>query len=322
MRRSIIPFTLLAAFTLLFDLMFWQEELGLNLVLFHVLIGVAAVVVHRPSWSGVPLRVVTAGTLLCGAMVLFNGSGTARVAFCLSFMAFLGLVLQPAIRSLPAALSTGMANLGTGIFAAFFQLPKFKLKGKKRKTSPMAYLAMSIIPLVAALIFFGLFAGANPKFGALADNLMEAVDQFLLNLFGEISLPRVMFIIFGGLLACGVLFSLPVRMFRIWEKDSDERLDRGKLRARRRKKLKLAPTRIRGIQEEYRVALMLVALVNVLALVNNVIDISWIWFGFEFDPGFNLSQFVHEGTWLLVASILLSMAIMFYFFRGNQNFYR
>ncbi len=59
-----------------------------------------------------------------------------------------------------------------------------------------------------------------------------------------------------------------------------------------------------------------------MLLANNLIDIDWIWLGFEIPENFSLTQFVHEGTYLLILSILLSMGIMLYFFRENQHFFR
>jgi len=61
--------------------------------------------------------------------------------------------------------------------------------------------------------------------------------------------------------------------------------------------------------------------VNALLLVVNAVDIAWVWFGFTVEEGFSLKQFVHEGTWLLILSILLSMAILLHLFRGNLNFH-
>jgi hypothetical protein len=66
---------------------------------------------------------------------------------------------------------------------------------------------------------------------------------------------------------------------------------------------------------------VLLVLVNLLLLVVNVLDIQWLWFGFEVPEDFDLKQFVHEGTWTLIFSILLSMVILLYLFRRNQNFY-
>jgi len=56
-----------------------------------------------------------------------------------------------------------------------------------------------------------------------------------------------------------------------------------------------------------------------LRLIINLIDIWWVWLNFEWD-GEYLKQFVHEGTYLLILSIIISLAISIYYFRGNINF--
>jgi hypothetical protein len=45
------------------------------------------------------------------------------------------------------------------------------------------------------------------------------------------------------------------------------------------------------------------------------------WFNFEWE-GQYLKQFVHEGTYLLILSIIISIILVLYYFRGNLNFYR
>ncbi|MFH2094728.1 MAG: DUF4173 domain-containing protein [Bacteroidota bacterium] len=75
-----------------------------------------------------------------------------------------------------------------------------------------------------------------------------------------------------------------------------------------------------ALKNEYRRAAILVVSINLLVIVLNIIDINWIWFNFEIREGMDLQQLVHEGTYLLILSILLSMGIILFFFRGNLNF--
>jgi len=76
------------------------------------------------------------------------------------------------------------------------------------------------------------------------------------------------------------------------------------------------------LKNEFRIGLMMIILVNILLLLINIIDISTIWFNFNYTPEFDLKQFVHEGTYFLILSILLSIGIMIWFFRRNLNFYK
>ena len=53
----------------------------------------------------------------------------------------------------------------------------------------------------------------------------------------------------------------------------------------------------------------------------NYTDIRYVWLDFEFEGVGSLSQFVHEGTYLLILSILLSKGFIIFYFRKNLNFY-
>ncbi|MEJ7660344.1 MAG: DUF4153 domain-containing protein [Hymenobacter sp.] len=55
-----------------------------------------------------------------------------------------------------------------------------------------------------------------------------------------------------------------------------------------------------GLRREWLMAVAVLGLVNALLLAVNIIDINWLWFGFEPAPGFDLAQFVHEGTYVLI----------------------
>src|SRR4029078_3225426 len=55
---------------------------------------------------------------------------------------------------------------------------------------------------------------------------------------------------------------------------------------------------------------------------SNCVDITYVWFGFTYNNDINLSEYVHEGTGLLIFSILLAMVLLLFFFRGNLNFYK
>ena len=77
-----------------------------------------------------------------------------------------------------------------------------------------------------------------------------------------------------------------------------------------------------ALKNSNTVGLISLALLNLLLLVVNIIDITYIWFGFKFDKDVNLYKMIHQGTDTLIISILLAMSILIIFFRGNLNFYQ
>ncbi|MCX6249457.1 MAG: DUF4173 domain-containing protein [Bacteroidetes bacterium] len=75
-----------------------------------------------------------------------------------------------------------------------------------------------------------------------------------------------------------------------------------------------------ALKNEYKAGVFLLLILNLILLILNLIDISWVWFNFNWE-GQYLKQFVHEGTYLLIISILISIILVLYYFRGNLNYY-
>jgi hypothetical protein len=76
-----------------------------------------------------------------------------------------------------------------------------------------------------------------------------------------------------------------------------------------------------SLKKEYLSAFLLFVMLNLLLLVVNFIDIKWVWFQFYLPESFSLKEFVHEGVGYPIFSLLLSVSVVFYYFRANLNFY-
>ena len=314
MLKKSLPFAFLALFVLLFNLFFWREKVALNLVLFGVLAGAAILFMHKGAISRTTVRITAAGTLLAGLFVLLYATDIARTAFILSFATFIGFVYSPQMRSVPFAFLGGIGNFFAGWFGLVTAMDQALQKREKRKKWRLGRaIAIGVVPVFLLTLFAGLFAGANPRFGKVFQVItVDALDWFL-GIFDHLEPVRILFFGFSLLVCVGILFHYRFKRMENFDAHAKQTLHR-------RRKQRAFPFRMNALRQEHKIALLTVVSINVLALVNNVIDINWIWFNFELEPDFNLKQFVHEGTYLLIASILLSMGVMFYFFRGNLNF--
>jgi uncharacterized membrane protein len=120
--------------------------------------------------------------------------------------------------------------------------------------------------------------------------------------------------IFGVIIILGVSLNGNINLFADQENSCSENI----LRKRLKRFGKIKPL---GLKDENKTAILLMGLVNLLLFVINGIDIQWIWLNFSLTGSQTYAQLVHEGTYLLILSILISMGIIFYYFRKNQNFY-
>jgi len=301
--------SLLLGLTWVFQWLFWSEGLGLNLLLFGLLATLAMLSLHPDSWRSISVRLVAAGTLLSAGMVIWHHTGTALVVYFLSMLLLAGLIQAPHLRSAAHAMGQGLGSyLTLGIsFKREVRRLAVEIDWLQRL---WPYLRLMGLPLLGLGVFAAIFLTANPRLAELSENAVNELSLWL----SEVSFAWLGFTLLGLIVVAGLIYPQPQRM--VWEhegKQSDQLI---------RQRRKQGTFDFLGLKKEYRSGVLMLAMINALLFVNNLVDVSWIWLGRNLPQGLALTQFVHEGTYLLIISILLAMGIMLYYFRGNQNFYR
>lgn len=299
-----------------FDLLFYQRSLGLNLPLFVLL--TFALLLERNGWKGLShaARWAMLGALWSATMVFLHHTGLAM------FMAISGVVAAAAfanearLRSLFYAFAQAVANAVALPAAAVEHAGTAAGQGKAVR-STWRFGRSVVLPFIAAVIFFQLYRVGSPKFDAITAGLLNGVGEWLSRIVEFLFTAHVLFFLLGAFISAGLLFKCaPHFVLQVEEELSDVLY-----RVRTRRAKWLPPRSMAPLERERRMGVVLLILVNILLLVVNVLDIQWLWFGFEVPVGFSLKQFVHEGTWTLIFSIILSMVIVLHLFRKNQNFY-
>ncbi|MEM9985437.1 MAG: DUF4173 domain-containing protein, partial [Bacteroidota bacterium] len=309
LRSTIQPLPMVLAMAFVFHWLFWEEGMGLNLLLFNALMGALLWFLYPEAFKKIQTKGVLLGTMFTGAMVIWHNSGVSKVINFASLTLLAGFCQNIQLRSVPFAL----AQSGLGLI----QVPlSFRREINKLSIGPwwlkksLSYLKLIGIPLSALAVFAAIFLIANPRFSALTQEYLGHLGEWI----AQWSAGSFFFWCLGVLVMGGLL--LNHRREKLSQREAGQRDQL--LRTRRQHRVNFP---LLALKNEYRTGLMLMLSVNLLLLVNNLIDIDWIWINFEPGPEIDLTQFVHEGTYLLIISILLSMGIMLYYFRGNLNFY-
>ncbi|GAA4375836.1 DUF4173 domain-containing protein [Hymenobacter koreensis] len=311
---------------LVFDIFFWNQGVGLNLALF-TLLAVVVLLAGQPkaAWRSGYFRLLLGGTLVaCGAVVLY-GSAAAGIACVGSLLMLLGYANQPHLKLLALALLTGLGSaveVAAGLPRLLTRPPKWL--GQTGRV--VWYARLFLVPVAVLAVFHFLFAVANPRYGALAGKVLSQIGEWLAALLPQLTVLHVLFLLMGLVVTAGVLLRVPVPGLAQWEARFPEFIRRRRDGVAsfgvRHPNFQASRFRMADLRKEYLAALAVFGLVNLLLLAVNVIDVQWLWFGFVPAPGFNLAQFVHEGTYVLIFSILLAMGIVLWFFRRNLNFYQ
>ncbi len=315
---------------LVFNYFFWEENLGINLSIFSILLIAMLFINYKKAFSSSKVKITLVGTLIASVMVIIFNSTESKFAQIFSFLLMVAFIHETELKSVIYA-ALHMANGILMVPVNFFKKKNDSLKEYPRLNSAIRILRLSLIPLSIAFIFFMLYCFANPIFGNYANIAFEKFVTLLHNFFSEISFERIFFIIFGAILLSAIYFRNEVKIFLLKDLSFQEKLERvNKYRksqsddgfSKLKKWQPVSPAyKTIALKNQNRRGIILFLLVNVLLLIENCIDIKWLWFGFDLPEGFSLKHYVREGTGFLIVSILLSMGLLLYYFRKNQNFY-
>ena len=312
----------------LFDWLFWRERGGVNMLVFTVFI-VAAQLLLLPRQAAARRSgyfwLAVFGSLLGGAAVAVYGSAVAALACGASVLLLLGYANQPLLKLLPLALLTAVRS-GAEAWLRVLRGLRAPRRSGARVRAGWFYGRLLLLPLGVLGAFHLLFAVANPVYDRLSGRALAVLGAWLARLLPAISFGHLLFFVLGFVVTAGVVVAVPVYFLADQESRFGEFIRRQRDQVAsfgvRRPDFRLKTTRALDLRKEYLAAVAVFGLVNALLLVVNAIDVRWLWFGFVPAPGFNLTQFVHEGTYVLIFSILLAMGIVLWFFRRNLNFYQ
>ena len=320
MQNSKIRLVFFTASLLIYNYLFWEQSSGINLPLFSLLLGIAAALINPENLRSSRVLVTAAGTVSTGVLVVIHHSDLSVFVHVISFFAMLGFMQQQELKSLYNAFLQSVSGLVVAPKRLLVAVTQ-KAQTNSKTAKVFRVLSLVLLPLIVFIIFYFIYTVANPLFEQLTLSITTKINHFFQLVFRHLSVEWLVFIGFGATLSSAIVFRTISQRWFNSDAAQNENLERTKTKRRK----SAIPGMLEShspvsLKNERRSGIIFLAMINLLLLVVNIIDINWIWFDFVVPQKFNLKQFVHEGTYMLIFSILLSMAILLYLFRNNQNF--
>ena len=329
MKTERIKLLAAIAGALLFNFVFWHEKMALNTVLYDVFLLVMIFFLYPEARRVSTVRWLTLGHLICLAMILLHNTLLSKIAFMFTLSLVAGFA-EYIHRSVWYAGGTMIMNVFM-IPATFFESAMMLKKNNPRKRRRNKILRFAIIPLLLALVFFIIYAAGNSVFLDLSSRFGETLGKYFERFFDLVSFPRIMFLLAGLYLTAWIIFRNKENYFEKKEQRcKDDLVRHRKTKSDRQDDFwYIITTGFMGrlangamaLKNMNTIGLISLVLLNLLLLVINIIDVRYIWFGFEYKADLDLYKLIHEGTDLLIISILLAIAVLMIFFQGNLNFY-
>ncbi len=284
-----------------FTVLFYNQQVGLNLLLANILILLLLLLTGRLAMRRNQLLVLSGVVATALGAVVVHSDFVVIMNFASLFL-LVGLIVFPESRSVLTILRISAANI-LPAQKTFFAGISGSRKLKFRR------FALYGVPTLIVLTFIWIYRLSSPAF----DRGVSAFATSVSRIFSGMDLALPLTVAVSLMLANFVFLSNSAYRFAAIDMSAQETLVR-------RRKLLIKPFKVVALSNEYRSGIFLLCSLNFLLLALNLTDIYHVWFNFSWDGGY-LKQFVHEGTYLLLLSIVLSVIIVLYFFRGNLNFF-
>jgi len=293
----------LAISVALYSYLFYQQSLGINILIFSVLQVVFFYLSYKENTKAPIWRLSALGVLSSAIAIFLYGSTLGLVANMISLGALAFCSVAPGTSLIMGLFHNLYSVLGSSVFVVFEIVNNAEArKGKSSKR--MKNILMFSIAFIVMLIFFTVYRSANSMFKSITDKIDLSF----------ISGPWIGFTFVGFLLLYGLYKYQSIPSFEKFDLDSKNDLtpfDEPKGLD------KLIP-----IGSEKTTGVILFVMLNVLLLFVNTTDIFFLFGGGEMPEGVSHSDIVHQGINALITSIVMAVGIILFFFRGRLNFIR
>jgi hypothetical protein len=165
-------------------------------------------------------------------------------------------------------------------------------------------LLIAIIPFIIMLLFFQLYRSSNPIF----ESLTNAIN------FNWISWGWVFFTLLGLLYTYGFYNVKKIDVIELLDDESSYTIHQKFVRP-----LRILEKEI-PFAEEFLSGRILFILLNCLIFVVNIGDFNFIFIDNTLPKGITFASFLHQGVGTLIVSIIISILLILFYFRGELNF--
>jgi Domain of unknown function (DUF4173) len=330
MKTPALKIVLLFTGTILFNIIFWQEKIALNALLFDVFILASVFYLYPAAFTKPAMKWLLLAHMLTLVTLVVHNTVLAKLAFSATLLLVV-VFTQFLHRSVWYAAASAVGNYLLFVFSFLEDMRQIKKGGIKPMGIKKA-LRFLIIPLMIVAVFFLIYSFSNTVFKDVVNNMGIALQHFFTRFFDWFNWERFGFLMLGLFITGGLLLKMKSNYFSEKEFAKHNDLWRRKNDLKKWKAsamfdlLSLFMGRfangIMALRNENTVGIISLVMLNALLLFINAIDIVYVWFGFSYTPNLNLTQYVHEGTGMLIFSIVLAMFVLLFFFRGNLNFYK
>ncbi|QHT66134.1 DUF4173 domain-containing protein [Rhodocytophaga rosea] len=295
---------LLLVAVLAYSYLFYQQYAALNVLIFNLLLIGCQLVIQPALRQEKTWLWVAICSLITSINLVWHNSSIAFIAHIFSLVVLAGIRLYPNSSLLVSAFNAVYSLIGSLIFSVIESIKPGRVETSRSWVSS-AFSLKLMVPPALTVVFFFIYRIANPAFAAITDRMLD----------GWPSGAWILFTFLGFVLLFSFFYPIAIEEIVNQDLSTPDGLSRKRSRMRRIFKLP-------ALKTEYQLSWLSFALLNGLVLFVNLTDAYYLLIARTLPEGVIYSEYVHQGIYSLIFSIILAISVILYFFRGNLNFYQ
>ena len=285
--------------SLLFSTLFYNQNIGINLSIFSLVAVLLLFAFNRDRFGSIKVILFATAYLLTAFLVFFINSQLSILANCVAFVTLVGAVSNSQT-SIFISWFNGLYTTIAGFFHRNFEVIEEGQSVKVKKSIDIWHWIKLIgIPTLFIGLFVFLYQNGNPIF-----------ERFITGInFEWLNLQWILFAVLGYFLFGNISRPVLVDSATTADLSAGNHLKNKGLRPEEQ------------LLKEKQLGTLLLTVLNLLILFYLITDVVYL-LDSQSMSDLSLTERVHSSVYALIASILLAICILLFFFRGDLNFYK
>lgn len=291
---------------LAYSFLFFEQIAGINFLLFNLLLVSLLLwkdknLIKDKNWC-----IIAAGSIITAVFVFIHGNTLCFISNCTSLLLLSAMSISKNSSLLLGLLYSLYSTIASVAFMVIDILERKSETKENRKNVFWQRLLLISIGFLIIIVLFFLYRESNPLFKDFTKNI---------NL-DFISLSWIRFTLLGLVILYGFFYHRNFGVLYQYDVTIPNKL------AHEMPVLKETS----GFQKffttdiELKTGIILLILLNLLIVIVNALDVTYLWAGNGVPKDMNYSESVHQGVGTLIFSILIAISIILFFFRSELNF--
>lgn len=290
---------------LLYSYLFYQQSVGVNFLIFTSALISGLLIKQKELWYAHTWKIAAIGSLLSATCLAYYGSTLALVANLISLSVLSGLSISAKSSVVFSLLFSAYSYVTSMVFMYLDWIDRKQKENNLSTNGTFKKILLVSIPVCITLLFFQLYRASNPLFNEFAAKIN----------FNFISFEWIAFTLGGFVLLYGFYYHKQVADIAAFDENGQVNLI-----AQPHQAITLFGKEINLNDENFSGKIMFL-LLNMLLLLVNLLDFNFIFISRQLPANMTYSAFVHQGAGTVIASIIVAISIILFYFRSSLNFY-